>query len=180
MQVQAAERLVAGKHFRHLSVADGGEMAFELLSRPAYFNFSEPIMSASERLRFFCRGSDGIEREWFVLESRQAIIMPWYRWNGNSPKKIVLGRRVGTLDFAGGWMGSTIECSLFHDPLFQFSALPELRDLFSLEIANFAYRDIGLQMKFRLISVYFLALKHGSHSSWAIPNSDIRCEYSSL
>lgn len=177
MIVQAAERLVAGKHFRHLSVADGGEMAFELLSRPAYFDFSEEIMSASERLRFFCRGSDGVEREWFVLESRRAIIMPWYRWNGNSPKKVIRGKRVGTLDFTGGWMGSTVECSLFHDPLFQFSALPELRDLFPLEFANSAYRDIGIQMKFRLISIYCLALKHGSHSSWAIPNSDIRCQY---
>lgn len=169
--VSAACPLIKGIHYRELSVREGGEMRFELRSAPVVFRFAEPIMEAGEIREFHARDFNGVAYEWLRLEAGRGLVMPYYRWNGNSIKKVVLGCRVGTPDFQGGRMGSTIEKSLFHDALFQFSTLPELTDLFDLQKANHAYRVIEGASPFRLNGVYCNVLNKFSSNTWARPDS---------
>ena len=169
--VSSAHPLVKGLHYRELSAREGGQMRFELRSAPVIYEFAAPIMAAGEVRAFHAKDFNGVSYEWLRLEARRAVVMPYYRWNGNSIKKVVLGVRVGTPDFQGGRMGSTIEKSLFHDTLFQFSTLPELTELFDLKKANQAYRDIEGAVPFRLNDVYCKVLDKFSAGTWGQPDS---------
>lgn len=173
--VSVAHPLTRGTHYRELSVREGGAMRFEVRSSPVVYQFDEPIMAAGELRAFHARDSNGVAYEWLRLEASRALVMPYYRWNGNSIKKVALGMRLGTPDFQGGFMGSTIEKSLFHDALFQFSTLPELTDLFDLRKANQAYREIEGATPFRLNNVYCKVLDRCSANSWARPDGTVSC-----
>jgi hypothetical protein len=174
VNVSAARPLIRGIHYRELSVREGGADRFELRSQPIEFLFDAPVLPDGEVRSFRARDrKSGFYREWLRLESRKGIVMPYYRWNGNSIKKVICGVRVGTLDFQDTEQGSTIEKSLFHDTLFQFSSLEELTEVFSLAAANHAYRTIEGRRPFRLNNVYCWALDQWSAGSWGkIGDSD--------
>ena len=170
--VSAVHPLIKGLHYRELSVREGGAMRFELRSSPVTYRFSEPVMRAGEVRSFHAKDFAGCSREWLRIEPHHAMVMPYYRWNGNSIKRVVLGVRVGTPDFQGdGRMGSTIEKSLLHDALFQFSTLPELVEIFDLHKANQAYREIEGAAPFRLNDLYCKVLDKLSANTWGKPDS---------
>lgn len=167
IDVTAARPLIRGIHYRELSVREGGTDRFELRSQPVEFRFSSAVLPEGEVRSYRARDrKSGFYREWLRLEAHKGFVMPYYRWNGNSVKKVVFGVRVGTPDFQDTAQGSTIEKSLFHDALFQFSSLAELNDAFDLKAANHAYRTIEGSRPFRLNNIYCWALDRGSSEFW--------------
>lgn len=171
--VSAVHPLIRGLHYRELSVREGREMRFELRSSPVTYRFSEPALPDGELRSFHAKDFNGVDHEWLRIEPRHAMVMPYYRWNGNSIKRVILGVRVGTLDFQGdGRMGSTIEKSLLHDALFQFSTLPELVEIFDLKKANQAYREIEGAAPFLLNDLYCKVLDQFSANTWGKPDSN--------
>ena len=59
--------------------------------------------------------SDGSGKVWLKLDGRTITIARGYAWDGSSPKRLVLGRWVGTPDYE-----ATRMASLVHDALYQF------------------------------------------------------------
>jgi hypothetical protein len=183
MVVSALRPLVKNRNYRELSVREGGVMRYELLDAPVDYTFSEPVLPKTERLSFYARAADGSDRRWLVIEPHRARVMPYYRWNGNSIKWVAAGRRLGTPDFEGGFMGSTVEKSLLHDALFQFSSLEELCRVFDLRRANDAYRTIEGDRPFRLNSVYCGVLERCSSRLWGVrgpADAEVFCKSSLL
>lgn len=166
--------LIKGVDYIELSTKKAGEYKYELL-RDVTFYFSEHIFGSDEIRSFRCKGNDGVTREWFELSRSQAVVRKGYRWNGNSPKKVVCGLRLGSPDFEGGFWGSTVEASLFHDNLFQFSCLHELVTAITLVVANWAYKNIAKQRKCKFATIIDFILRKWSKSNWGNPDQSVSC-----
>ncbi len=179
VNVSARHPLVKDVHYRELSVREGGCMRFELLGNAVDFLFDQPVLPEGETRVYYSTYKDSSPQPWLVLEAMCGRVLPFYRWNGNSIKAAFLGCRVGTPDFQNGCCGSTIEKSLFHDALFQFSAIPELTQVFDLKQANHAFRTVEGVRPFLLNGIYCQVLDLCSHKTWGKlddPNLPVFCE----
>lgn len=159
-------------NFRRLAVREtGGRYRFMTL-RPVSCRTTKSLPDGIAKLSFQTQARDGVWEEWLSVENKRATIARNYAWNGNTPKRGIAMPRfdlwLGTPDWE-----STLDASLWHDAMFQYSALPEMP--WNLAEANLAYLLLARRRKSHVARPIYCALNEFSAPFWGRPHSENRC-----